>query len=113
VVDNKDSRMLKGVITDRDIVIRCVADGHKPDCPVREHMTTGKLDTAGVDEDVHQVVARMEHDQIRRIPVVREDQRLAGVIAQADVALRLTSREPNMVSGLVEKVSEPGKTARP
>jgi CBS domain-containing protein len=95
------------VITDRDIVIRCVAEGHAPTCVVRDHMTADRVGTVRPDDDVRDVVAKMEHDQIRRIPVVSDGFRLTGVIAQADVALKMGPKEPLLVTDLVEKVSEP------
>jgi len=107
VVDNSSSRTLKGVITDRDIVIRCVAESHLPTCKVRDHMTADRVDTVRPEDDVRDVVARMEHDQVRRIPVVSDGFRLAGIIAQADVARKVGPREPLLVNNLVEKVSEP------
>jgi CBS domain-containing protein len=108
VVDDKSNLQLKGVLTDRDIVIRCVAERHNtPNCHVRDHMTADRVETVTVDEDVHDVVAKMESDQVRRIPVVGEGRRLTGVIAQADVARKVGPREPHVVQDLVEKVSEP------
>jgi len=106
VVDDRKSMTLKGVITDRDIVVRCVAEGHNPSCQVRDHMTSDEVDTVTPDDDVHDVVAKMERDQVRRIPVV-SDGVLAGVIAQADIARKVGPREPHVVQDLVEKVSEP------
>jgi CBS domain-containing protein len=110
VVDDDENRALQGVITDRDIVVRCVAQGHDGSCRVRDHMTADDVDTVSPDDDIHDVVAKMEHDQLRRIPVVAEGMRLTGVIAQADVALKVGPREPHVVQDLVEKVSEPSAT---
>ena len=112
VVSDKDTLALKGVLTDRDIVIRCVAERHQPTCLVRDHMTADNVDTVTADDDIHDVVAKMESDQLRRIPVVAEGRRLTGVIAQADVAIKVGPREPHVVKDLVEKVSEPPDSAR-
>jgi CBS domain-containing protein len=106
VVDDVSKRTLQGVLTDRDIVIRHVAGDHDSSCLVRDHMTAERVDTARLDDDVREVVARMEREQVRRIPVVGDGFRLEGVIAQADVALRMGEREPLLVKNLVEKVSE-------
>jgi CBS domain-containing protein len=107
VVDDKSSLRLKGVLTDRDIVIRCVAERHAPNCLVSDHMTADDVETVTLDDDIHDVVAKMETDQVRRIPVIDESRRLTGVIAQADVARKVGPREPHVVQDLVEKVSEP------
>jgi CBS domain-containing protein len=112
VVDDKSSLRLKGVLTDRDIVIRCVAERHTPNCRVSDHMTADNVETVTTEDDVHDVVAKMETDQVRRIPVVDESRRLTGVIAQADLAIKVGPREPHVVQDLVEKISEaPADTA--
>src|SRR5215212_5841147 len=72
VVDGLESRHLLGVITDRDIAVRCAASMHMPACHVEEHMTSADLFTVAATDDVEQVVARMEHDCVRRIPVVSD-----------------------------------------
>jgi CBS domain-containing protein len=109
VVDDRSSMRLQGVITDRDLAIRCVAEKHDAGCPVRNHMTTEHIDTVRPDTDVNEVMQTMEREQVRRIPVVNDDAQLTGIIAQADVALRLGGREPKKVAEVVERVSEPAK----
>lgn len=109
VVDDRSSMRLQGVITDRDLAIRCVAEKHDGSCPVRNHMTTEHIDTVRPDTDVNEVMQTMEREQVRRIPVVNDDAKLTGIIAQADVALRLGDKEPEKVSNVVERVSEPAK----
>lgn len=107
VVDDPTSLQLLGVITDRDITIRCTAASHGADCPVREHMSTGALDTVTPDAEIHVVLQKMEQDQIRRIPVVEDGMHLVGIIAQADIATRLGASEPKTVEELVELISQP------
>lgn len=104
VVDDPSSMHLVGVITDRDIAVRCVADGHEPTCRVGTHMTSTKLATVGPDSGEDEVIAKMEVHQVRRLPVV-EMERLVGVIAQADIATRLGPHEPEKVEHLLETVS--------
>jgi CBS domain-containing protein len=109
VVDRTTMR-LEGVITDRDIAIRHVANKDPDSCTVGDHMTTGGIRTVGPDDDVKEVLEAMKQDQIRRIPVVEGGQRLVGVIAQADIATeRVGDRK---VGDLVEKISEPGAPRR-
>ena len=105
VVDSHDSLRLEGVITDRDIAIRHAARGHGPECMVRDHMTKGKLCTVRADDHVHDVIGRMEHDQVRRMLVVDGDHRLVGVIALADIARHAGPAEPKLVEELLEEVS--------
>ena len=107
VVESKDSMRLTGIITDRDIAVRHVAEGHKPDCSVREAMSTGDLATVGPDDDERRVMEVMQSRQVRRVPVCEDGGRVVGVIAQADLALD-SSRE-DQVEKTVERISEPSR----
>lgn len=111
VVDDSNSMRLKGVITDRDIAVRHVAERHGDDCRVSEHMSE-QLTTATPDDDVDDVMERMQRAQIRRIPVVENGERLVGVIAQADLATDVGPGDPSEVAKTVEKISEPAKPRR-
>ena len=105
VVDDPTARHLVGVITDRDITVRCVARNHGGACTVRDHMTSARLDTVRPDDDIDQVLSLMERDQVRRIPVVNDDNALAGIIAQADVVTKYGPRHPLKVESVLEHVS--------
>jgi CBS domain-containing protein len=105
VVDDREARHLIGVITDRDIAVRCVARQHIPACEVRLHMSGDHLHTVGPDEDVDRVIDSMSHDQVRRIPVVAEDGRLVGMISQADLATKVGPDNPLDVERVLESVS--------
>jgi CBS domain-containing protein len=111
VVDDRESMQLKGVLTDRDIAVRCVAGRRSCDGPVGECMTAAPVDAVGPDAEVHEVVALMERQQVRRVPVVDRDGRLVGVIAQADLALSLGPDEPAVIEALVERISAPSVAA--
>ena len=77
---------LVGTLTDRDIAIRVVAEGKDPQStPVREVAST-KVVTIDPQQDLDEAVRLMAEHQVRRLPVVEEDGRLVGVVAQADVA---------------------------
>lgn len=83
-VGEKDK--LIGMVTDRDIVLRCVAAGHDAeDCMVRDIMTKETYYCFD-DQDVEEVCENMGDLQIRRLPVVNRDKRLVGVISMGDVA---------------------------
>lgn len=110
VVNDSSSMRLQGVITDRDIAIRHVADNHGDSCKVGDHMTSGEIRSVAPDDDVDDVLKAMQREQVRRIPVLEGDQRLVGVIAQADIATEnLGSKK---VSETVGKISEPGEPRR-
>lgn len=110
VVDDSSSMRLLGVITDRDIAVRCVAKKHGSSCTVGDHMTSGHLDTAHPDDDIDTVINLMERDQVRRIPVVSDGDHLVGVIAQADLATKLGPAEPLKIEEVLERVSAPHRT---
>jgi len=83
VVD--DGRLI-GIVTDRDIVVRCVADGRDTSTPVSEAMTT-EIFSVKPDDFAFEAVRLMGDKQVRRVAVVSEDGKLAGIISMADVAL--------------------------
>jgi CBS domain-containing protein len=74
-------------------------------------MTPLPLQTVRPEEDVHEVIEKMERAQVRRIPVVNAQGELLGIIAQADVANRLGPSEPREVEQLLERVSAPSVPA--
>jgi CBS domain-containing protein len=106
VVDDRDSMRLVGVITDRDIAVRHVAGDNSAECSVGDHMTTGRLHTVRLDDDVEEVMRTMKSEQVRRIPVTEGD-RIVGIIAQADIATGGTGDKDT--GDVVEKISEPGR----
>lgn len=98
---------LVGIITDRDIAVRCVARGDQGGCEVARHMTAAPLQTVKPDDDVSEVLKKMEAAQVRRIPVVGEKDMLVGIVTQADLARRLGPTDPLRVEEVLERVSEP------
>ena len=107
VVEDPLIPVLVGIITDRDIAVRCTARGHSPGCAVREHMTARPLQTVFPDDQVSEVVNKMERAQVRRIPVVTGDGVLLGIIAQSDIATKVGPQKPYMVEELFERISAP------
>jgi CBS domain-containing protein len=105
VIDDLLSRRLKGVLTDRDIVIRCVAAGHEPGCLVRDHMTSRDLCWVVLDESIDNAVRRMKQHRVRRLCVVSETGGVVGVITLADLATRLKPEEARAVTGLERRDS--------
>ena len=107
VVTNLAEMELIGVITDRDIVVRCVAAHHLGGCDVISHMTSHKLVTVYPETPLDACVLRMQQEQVRRLPVVDVEGRLVGMVSVADVARRLAAIEPRTVATLVEQISQP------
>jgi CBS domain-containing protein len=98
---------LLGMVTDRDIVIRALADGGG-----LEKRTAGDVMTAGVqccreDQNVGDVLKDMGDQQIRRLPVVDSDQRLVGIVSLGDLSREGTAKQ---VGKSLEEISQPGTT---
>jgi CBS domain-containing protein len=99
-----------GVVTDRDIVCRVVAEGKNPMAYTAETCMSEPVVTVSADSPIEDVIATMEKHQIRRIPVVDERGACAGIIAQADVAW---AERPREVGELVREVSrDTGRIAK-
>ena len=97
----EDERLV-GMITDRDLVVRVLAKDLDPnDVQVRE-VCSGDPIVASADEGLDAALARMAGEQVRRLPVV-DDDRLVGILAQADVA---RTAQPSSTGAMVEKISE-------
>ncbi len=96
-----DNDRLHGMITDRDIVIRCIAEGADPADTTAGDLATGSTVTVTSGAEVDDVLQAMEEHKIRRVPVI-EDQRLVGIISEADLALHLPEQT---VGKFVEAVS--------
>jgi CBS domain-containing protein len=93
-----------GIITDRDIAVRGVAEGRGPDTPVRELMSDGII-CAHEDDDVQDVAKRMSQEQVRRLPVLDHDKRLVGIVSLGDLARETLGEASHQV---LEGVSQPG-----
>ena len=97
-----------GVITDRDIVCRVVAEGKNPTAHTVEECMTQPVQTVSVDMPVEEVIRVMEKHQIRRVPVVDENGCCMGIIAQADIAWAEPEEE---VGEMVREVSRDSQNA--
>jgi CBS domain-containing protein len=73
-----------GVITDRDIAIRCIAEGHDPRSETAEHLMSRQVTIIAPDEDIEQAAKMMEREEIRRLPVA-ENGRLVGVLSHGNL----------------------------
>jgi CBS domain-containing protein len=95
---------LIGMITDRDIAVRGVAKGHGPDTPVRELMTNDIV-SVRIDDDCEEAASRMSEAQVRRLPVIDEQERLCGIVSLGDLS-RETDEET--AGQALEGISQPG-----
>ncbi|MDR6906451.1 CBS domain-containing protein [Agromyces sp. 3263] len=90
---------LKGMLTDRDIVVKCIAEGGDPNTVTAGSLAEGKPVTIGADDDIREALEVMQDHQVRRLPVI-DGHDLVGIIAQADIARELS------VSQVAETVAE-------
>ena len=104
---------LIGMITDRDIAIRAVAQGKGPDTPVREVMSTDKVLYCYEDEELEQVAGNMGDVRVRRLPVVSRDKRLVGIVSLGDLAQKERGAAGQAVSGVSQPGGQHSQRARP
>jgi CBS domain-containing protein len=105
-----DNDRLSGMLTDRDIVVRAIAEGRDPKMVrVRDAMTAG-IDYCFEDDDVREAAHHMQEKQIRRLAVLNRDKRLAGIVSLGDLAVR--TRDERLCGKALEQVSEPAGAAR-
>jgi CBS domain-containing protein len=98
-----DNDRLVGMITDRDIAVRAVAQGKGPDTPVRDVMSQ-EVKYCYDDEELDHVAKNMGDIRVRRLPVVNREKRLVGIVSLGDVALKGEKAAAKAVKG----VSKPG-----
>jgi CBS domain-containing protein len=99
-----DGGRVIGMITDRDIAVRGVAEGRGPDTPVSELMSDGII-CAREDEDIATVAKRMSDEQVRRLPVLDADDKLCGIVSLGDLA---REGRGETAERALEGVSSPG-----
>lgn len=93
-----------GMITDRDIAVRGVAEGRGPDTPVRELMTDHII-CARADDNVDDIARRMSQEQVRRLPVLDSEERLVGIVSLGDLARESRGEASHEA---LEGISQPG-----
>ncbi len=105
VLEGKGGRVI-GVVTDRDIACRCVAEGKSPKTPIKEIMTLNPQ-CCRPDDDLAAVEQIMIMGQVRRVPVIDAKGHCVGMIAQADLALSDRKAPETDIGRVVERISEP------
>lgn len=99
-----DDNRLKGMLTDRDIVVKVIAEGRDPSGVTVGELAQGEAVTIGADDDAAEILRTMGKYQVRRLPVI-DGHDLVGIVAVADVARSLPERP---VGDLIEAISERG-----
>ena len=98
------SNELVGIVTDRDLAIKVVGEGRDPNTTQVGDVMTRDLVTCREDDDIQEVLRAMSMHQLRRIPVVDDNNMLVGIIAQADIATRMD--QPETTGEVVKDISE-------
>jgi CBS domain-containing protein len=105
VVESESSRRLVGVLTDRDIAVRAVAEGRDGATTSVGHIMTSNVRTSTTTDSVNDVMDLMGREQVRRVPVIDERGALVGIISQADIVLE--AKDDKRAEKTVEQISQP------
>ena len=103
VVENEQTKKLVGIVTDRDLTLRVLADGLDGKSTKVEAVMTRKIVTCFADDSLHTALDVMAEHQLRRIPVVTNKNKILGMISQADVAMRYN--HPKRTAAMVKEIS--------
>jgi len=104
IIENEQTRKLVGMVTDRDLALKIVAEGRDPRSTKAEDVMARKVVTCRADEDLQKAMDAMSGHQLRRIPVVDDNTGIVGIIAQADVATRVD--QPEKTAAVVRGISQ-------
>ncbi len=105
VIENEQTKKLVGIVTDRDLTIKIVADGLDAKSTEVATVMTRNVIACRADDDLQKALDAMAEHQLRRIPVVDKDYQVVGIIAQADVATRID--QPQKTAEMVKEISQP------
>jgi CBS domain-containing protein len=109
VVDDPHHRRLVGVITDRDLVVRCLSQGHLVGCRIEDHLTREPLAAVTPTDPLEMVVAQMERHQVRRLPVVEgAEMQVVGVITLGDLVRHVGHSHAALLEHLEERIHSAG-----
>jgi CBS domain-containing protein len=104
VIENAQSQKLVGIVTDRDLALKVIAGGLDAKSTTVERVMTHQVVTCHADDDLQKALDAMAEHQLRRVPVVDNDNRIVGIIAQADVATRVD--QPEKTAEMVKEISQ-------
>ena len=105
VIENEETRKLVGIVTDRDLALKIVAEGRDAKSTKVEAVMTRKVVTCRADDDLQIALDKMYEHQLRRITIVDNDNKILGIISQADVATRVD--QPEKTAAVVKEISQP------
>jgi len=104
VVSDDQHKLLIGIVTDRDLAIKVVAESRDPNNTRVSDVMTSTIIACRESDEVSTAIRAMEEHQIRRIPVLDDEGRIVGIISQADVATRIY--EPKKIAEVVHVISQ-------
>ena len=104
IIENEQTKKLVGIVTDRDLALKIVAEGRDAKSTKAEEVMTRKVVTCRGEDDVQKALDAMSQRQLRRIIVVDNDNKIVGIIAQADVATRVD--QPAKTAEVVKDISQ-------
>jgi CBS domain-containing protein len=104
VIENEQTQKLVGIVTDRDLALKIVAKGQDAKSTKVEAVMTHQIVTCRVGDDLQKALDAMAEHQLRRIPIVDNDNSIVGIIAQADVATRVNL--PDKTAAMVKEISQ-------
>jgi len=104
VIENEQTKKLVGIVTDRDLTLEVLAKGLDAKSTKVEAVMTHNLVTCLVSDDLQKALDAMAKHQLRRIPVVDTDNKIVGIIAQADVATRVD--QPEKTAEMLKEISQ-------
>jgi len=107
VVENEQTKKLVGIVTDRDLALKIVADGLDAKSTKVDAVMTHKVVTRRSNNDLQKALDSMAKYQLRRIPIVDKDNKILGIIAQADVATRVN--HPKKTAAMMKEISQVNK----
>ena len=104
VIENEQTQKLVGIVTDRDLALKIVAEGRDAKSTKVETVMTRKVVTCRAEDDLQKALDAMSEHQLRRIPIVDNDNKILGIISQADVATRVD--QPEKTAEMVKQISQ-------
>jgi len=102
IIETEHNKKLVGIVTDRDLTLKIIAGGLDPKSTKVDQVMTHNVVTCLTDDDLQKALTAMAEHQLRRIPIVDHDNVIVGIIAQADVAMRINQpyRTAEMMKGI-------------
>jgi CBS domain-containing protein len=104
VIESEQTKKLVGIVTDRDLTLKILAEGLDAKSTKVEAVMTRKVMTCRAEDDLQKALDAMAEHQLRRIPVVDNSNKVVGIIAQADVATRVN--QPEKTAEMVKEISQ-------